>query len=186
MGHRGLSIAITVAAVAVQATSASAGAAHPFHITIAEADYNKESGTLEVALRIYNPGDLEEALGLRAGERVNLETTEGVDDLIAEYLDETLIVEDASGEKAAIEWVGKEVTVKTAWLYFEVPLPEGPEGSTFTNTLLFEVEPDQSNTMVFGRGDDRASLRFTRERRTLTLGQAEGPDDGAEAVEPGR
>ena len=178
MGNRMIFSSMIIVAMAV----APASAMHPFHITIAEADYNAESGRLEVALRIYNPGDLEEALGLRAGERVNLETTEGVDDLIAEYLDEHLIVERPDGEKAMIEWVGKEVTVKTAWLYFEIPLPEGPEGSTFTNTLLFEVEPDQANTMVFGRGDNRASLRFTSERRTLTLGEDEEPS----GEKPGR
>jgi hypothetical protein len=132
---------------------------------------------LEVAIRIYNPGDLEEALSRRVGERVDLERTEDVDEAILAYLREAIGVERADGEKPELAWVGKEVTVKTAWLYVEIPLPEGPEGATFTNTLLFEVEPDQVNTMVFGRGKDRRSLRFNRASPTHTLRRpAPGPE----------
>ena len=83
---RRLFIGPAVALAIALATPAAVAAPHPFHVTIAEADYNEESGKLEVALRIYNPGDLEEALGRRAGERVDLERTENVDDLIVAYL----------------------------------------------------------------------------------------------------
>ncbi|QDV38963.1 DUF6702 family protein [Tautonia plasticadhaerens] len=175
-----LAVSGAFAALAGAGPGSGASAAHPFHVTIAEADYDAESGMLEVALRIYNPGDLEEALGRRLGERVDLERTEDVDEAILAYLEDSLVVERPDGERAALAWVGKEVTVKTAWLYLEIPLPDGPEGATFTNSLLFEVEPDQVNTMVFGRGKDRASLRFTRDDPTHTLRRrpAPGPDDG--------
>lgn len=138
--------------------------AHPFHITLAEAEYNAETGKLEVALRIYHPTDLEEALSRRAGRRINLEKTEGADDLIMQYLRENFVIEPPGGKPAPLEWVGKEVSLKTAWLYFEVPLPGGPEGVAFRNRLLFDVERDQSNTIVFKQGERRASLRFSRER----------------------
>ncbi|WP_169977706.1 DUF6702 family protein [Tautonia rosea] len=140
--------------------------AHPFHVTIAEVEFNAEAGTLEMAIRIYNPGDLEQALGLREGERVDLEQTENVDEMILDYLRDHLIIAPAEGEPAELQWVGKEVSVKTTWLYVEAPLPDGPEGVRFTNTLLFEIEKDQANTMVFGRSRDRVSLRFTRDDPT--------------------
>lgn len=174
---RRFTIGPAVALAIALATPAAVAAAHPFHVTIAEADYNEDSGKLEVALRVYNPGDLEEALGRRSGERVDLERTENVDDLIVAYLEDALIVERPDGESTDIEWVGKEVTVKTTWLYFEIPLPGGPEGATFTNTLLFEVEPDQANTIVFDRGDERASLRFTRDEPTQTFRRPEPKPD---------
>lgn len=69
-------------------TSARAVAAHPFHVTIAEVNFNAETERLEVALRVYNPGDLEEVLGQRLGERVDLERTEEVDSAILDYLKE--------------------------------------------------------------------------------------------------
>lgn len=177
---RMLSTSGAIAGLLAVMAGAARFAPHPFHVTIAEADHDAESGNLEVALRIYNPGDLEEALGRRLGERVDLERTEDVDGAILAYLEDSIVVERPDGERAELAWVGKEVTVKTAWIYFEIPLPDGPEGATFTNTLLFEVEPDQVNTMVFGRGKDRASLRFTREDPTHTLRKrpAPRPDDG--------
>ncbi len=142
---------------------------HPYHITIAEANYNTESGKLEVALRIYQPGSLEEALSRRVGERVRLERTENIDAMIKDYLKDALIMIDPEGERAKIEWVGKEVTTKTTWLYFEIPMASGPDGYRFTNKLLFEAEQDQVNTIVFGRGRNRRSLRFTRDDSTHTL-----------------
>lgn len=150
---------------------------HPFHVTIAEVDVNAEAGTLEVAIRIYNPGDLEEAIGRKEGKKVDLEKTEDVDTLIQEYLAERFVVTRADGEPAELQWVGKEVSLKTTWLYVEIPLPDGPEGATFTNTLLFEIEADQSNTMVFGRGRDRLSLRFTRDSPSQTFRRPSSDDE---------
>ncbi|MEW4566948.1 DUF6702 family protein [Tautonia sp. JC769] len=161
--------ALAMALMTALAPASTAGAAHPFHVTIAEAEFNAEAGTLEMAIRIYNPGDLEQALGLREGERVDLERTEDVDEMILDYLRDRLVITPAGGKPAPLRWVGKEVSVKTTWLYVEAELPGGPEGASVTNTLLFEIEKDQVNTMVFGRASDRVSLRFTRDDPTHRL-----------------
>lgn len=136
--------------------------AHPFHVTMAEAEFNPESRKLEVSLRVYHPLDLEAALSRRAKEPVTLDGTPGVDEMIVDYLQEVFTIERADGAAAELEYVGKEVTLKTAWLYFEVELPEGPEGAAFRDRLLFEIEDDQANTIVFREGKKRASLRFDR------------------------
>lgn len=136
---------------------------HPFHVTMAEAEFNPESKKLEVSLRVYHPLDLEAALSKRAKKPVTLDGTTNVDDLIIEYLNESFTVERPDGTAAKLDYVGKEVTLKTAWLYFEVDLPEGPEGASFRDRLLFEVEDDQANTVVFRQGKRRASLVFNRD-----------------------
>lgn len=149
------------------------GEAHPFHITLAEVEYNERSGHLEIALRIYHPSDLETVLTRRAGRRVDLEKTENIDALIVDYLNEAFVVAPDDSEKsAALRWVGKEVSLKTVWLYFEIPLPEGPEHARITNRLLFEVEPDQVNTVNLRHGPKRTTLRFTREKPTLAISWA--------------
>lgn len=158
--------ALAMALILTLAPGSIAAEAHPFHVTIAEVEFNAEAGSLEMAIRIYNPGDLEQALGLREGERVDLEQTEKVDEMILDYLRDHLVITPPDGNPVALEWVGKEVSTKTTWLYVEAPLPDGPEGASFTNTLLFEIETDQVNTMVFGRARDRVSLRFTRDDPT--------------------
>ncbi|WP_152052552.1 DUF6702 family protein [Tautonia marina] len=159
-------LAMVVMMALASASASGSVAAHPFHVTIAEVEFNAEAGTLEMAIRIYNPGDLEQALSLREGERVNLEQTEKVDEMILDYLRDCLVITPPDGEAAELAWVGKEVSVKTTWLYVEARLPDGPEGASFTNRLLFEIEADQVNTMVFGRARDRVSLRFTRDDPT--------------------
>lgn len=161
-----MALASAPASASAPAPGSVAAEAHPFHVTIAEVEFNAEAGTLEMAIRIYNPGDLEQALSRREGERVNLEQTEKVDEMILDYLRDCLVITPPDGEPAELAWVGKEVTVKTTWLYVEARLPDGPEGAGFTNRLLFEIEADQVNTMVFGRARDRVSLRFTRDDPT--------------------
>lgn len=164
-------------------------AVHPFHITMAEAEFNEETGKLEVSLRIYHPTDLEESLSRRQGKRVSLDGTTGVDEMLLAYLEEQLTIERPDGQRAKLEWVGKEVSLKTAWLYFEVDLPGGLEGASFRNRVLFDIERDQVNTVVFRQGDKRATLRFTRaEDRRVFAWPAEEPSEqpaGPEAGNPG-
>ena len=59
-------------------------AAHPFHVSFAEVDWNSETGRLEVALKI-DPDDLEQAVRRHFGKRVDIDKKESTDS-IAEYL----------------------------------------------------------------------------------------------------
>jgi hypothetical protein len=149
--------------------SAGAAVGHPFHVSIAEAEYKPESRLLEVALRVH-PSDLEQAVRRLSGKRVVLESDEAAPQIIA-WLRRNVVVQTQDGEAAEIRWVGKEVSVKHAWLYFEVPLPGGLEGTEFTNQIFFELLSDQVNTINFREGDQKATLHFTRTRprRTLTF-----------------
>ncbi|MBW3596131.1 MAG: hypothetical protein KY475_02520 [Planctomycetes bacterium] len=145
---------------------------HPFHVSLAEAEYDAERSRLEVALRVH-PSDLEEALRRQAGKRLVLEN-DGADPHIVAWLRRNLVVETPQG-KADIEWVGKEVSVKHAWLYFEIPLSGGLENVVFTNRIFFDLLPDQVNTINFKDGGRRTTLHFTRgePRRTLSFEPAE-------------
>lgn len=162
-------ILITLFLNMAMAAAPPGAAGHPSHVTIAEAEYNPESGKLEIALRVDQPGDLEKALSSRTGNKIDLENSKNIDKIITEYLQKTFQVQHSDGRLAKLEWVGKEVTIKTAWLYFEVVLPDGLEGVEITHRMLFEVEADQANTLTIGRGADRISLRFTREAPTKVV-----------------
>ena len=93
---------------------------HPFHVSFSEADYNFESGRLEVALRVH-PADLEEVLRRRSGRRVDLDSEgeEVLDRLLSAYAAERFLVASAGGGRGKLEWVGHEVDLNHAWLYFE-------------------------------------------------------------------
>ena len=147
--------------VAASLTAAANLQAHPFHATYAEVDWNTKTMVLEVALRVQ-PEDLDRVLSLRTKRKINIEKTKGVDKLIQQYVAEVFLIEPKLKQPISIRWVGKEVSSKEAWLYFEVPRPAGIEGLKMLNRIFLEILPDQVNTVRFRHGKQRVTLRFDR------------------------
>jgi hypothetical protein len=146
--------------------------AHPYHVVFAEAEANPETEVLQVAMRVF-PEDLERALErMSERARVDLDQTEDVDELIARYLARTVLLREppAQGDEAVdaiepsvIRWVGKEVGIRHAWLYFEVEIGRpDPEGLEISLRAMFEIEPTQENTVRFRRGEERVTVRCNR------------------------
>jgi len=142
--------------------------AHTFHVSLAEAEFNRQSGDLEVALRL-SPEDLEKALGIAAGRRISLEREPNIDQRILAWLRQGLVVRAANGERREIKWVGKEIKPAVAWLYFEIPLPEGLDGAEVENRLLMNLDPRQVNTMNFRNGEFHTSLAFLKGKEMQRL-----------------
>lgn len=142
--------------------------AHPFHVSLTEAEWNPKSKKLEVAIRLH-PSDLEEALRQRTKKRISLEKTENIDELIQDYLASVFIVHEGKKKAAKIEWVGKEIDVKDAWLYVEIPLEQGPEGIEISNRAFFELLEDQVNLITIRDGKRRKSFAFTRDRASAKV-----------------
>lgn len=79
--------------------------------------------------------------------------------------------EEIEKRKSFLRWVGKEVDIRYAWLYFEICIPDGLEGLEFSNQIFFELEPNQANTINFTDGQWKGSLSFTRQEAWATLKQ---------------
>jgi len=142
--------------------------AHPFHATYTEVDWNAKNKVLEVALRVQ-PEDLDRVLSLRTKRKIDIEKTKGVDKLIQKYLTEMFLVEPKLKQPVAIRWIGKEISSKEAWLYFEIPRPQGIEGLKLLNRIFLEILPDQVNTVRVRQGRQRVTLRFDRNSRKPVL-----------------
>ncbi len=170
MFRSALTLLANVINVALIASAATA--AHPFHVSIAQAKYNAESKNLEVALRVH-PGDLETMLRRRTGKPINIDKTEKVDELIVAYLKEVFQVKPGGKEAVELKWVGKQVDVKHAWLFFECPLPEGTTDVEFSNRIFFEILSDQVNTINLEDGDYKKSLNCTKDRPSAIIRAAE-------------
>ncbi|MFH5802674.1 DUF6702 family protein [Alienimonas sp. DA493] len=169
------------------------GAVHPQHVTLAEAEWNPDSRSLEVALRI-TPAQLEEVVERHAGRAVDLDA-ESSDAAVAAWLRSAFVVvppdpdpaDDEAPAPAKLKYVGKEVGISVGWVYFEVPLPGGWEGVTIADRVRLDVEPEQHNTLVFSvtrpapkvAGPDgtprteRASYTFDRRTPAHTLRAAD-------------
>lgn len=146
----------------------SVALAHPYHTTSATAELNRDTGSLEVALRV-SPEDLEKALGYRTGRRISLDKTKDVDKLIQGYLGEVFKVEAADGKKPELEWVGREFEGTSLWLYFEFPRLGDLDGAKITQRIFLEYFARHINTAVFVDGRKRRTVQFTVEHVTRTF-----------------
>jgi hypothetical protein len=148
---------------------AERAAAHPFHVSVAEAEWNAETKRLEVAMRVA-PEDLESALTNRAETKVKLEESEDVDQQITDYLNAHFTLrtpkaeDDEEAKPLELHWLGKEISTKSAWLYFEIEAPDGVAGLELTNSMFVQEEETQINTVVVREGKQKTTLRFDNEK----------------------
>ena len=135
--------------------------AHKFYTSLAQVEYNAETGTVEVALRVF-ADDLELALTRRAGRQVRLERTKDRDRLVVEYVREKFELKNRAGQTKELRLVGVEVEREVAWLYFEAEMPEGLAGARLRDQVLFELFAKQVNVVDFKWTGGKSDLVFVR------------------------
>ncbi|MEM7154060.1 MAG: DUF6702 family protein [Myxococcota bacterium] len=141
----------------------SAGA-HPYHVSTAEAWVR--DGRLEVALKV-SPEDLQEALRRAAGKKVDIDGD--ISALIRAYLRKHFTVRGPDG-LVPMKWVGSEVEVETAWLYFEYETPGSAKGYALYSGVFFDIAPAQVNRVLVHHGTASRTLRFRPGDRPRRLG----------------
>jgi hypothetical protein len=139
--------------------AAGAAAAHKFHTSFVEAEYNTQEASLQITLRTF-PDDLENILTKRAGRSIRLDRKKESEPLLVAYLQETFQLKNAKGEISKLSWVGMDSGVDSAWLYFEAPLPGGLVGTQLRNGFLFDLYDDQINLVNIKHGDQKHALTF--------------------------
>lgn len=157
---------------------------HPFHVSLAEAQWNSDRSRLKIALRLH-PRDLDAALSESSGRRILLEkeSAENVEKLLTTYLANSIYLSASRADAMASDakpiaarrerfhWVGIENEVRYVWVYFELERPEADEPVWLTNRVIFETEPTQINTLQLLRTDPPVAVRTTRENPTEQLGE---------------
>lgn len=146
--------------------------AHPIHRSIAEADYNRETHVLQVAVRVF-ADDFETALSAHAKQKISLEKTPAaqLDAAIRAYVADRFTVKAADGKPAAQKWVGRKSkeTDNELWLYFEVPLAAGIDGVRIFHGLLAEHFRDELNSVQVRDGARKVTLVFLPTHREKTV-----------------
>lgn len=138
--------------------------AHPYHVSYAEVEHDRRRDRLEVALRV-SPEDLEKILEVRAGRRIDLDARKAadvraLDTLIRNYLRENFGVRDARGNWRPQRFVGKEISAKEVWLYFEIEVPDRMTGYELKDALFFDLQSHQVNTVILRDGSRRRTFTF--------------------------
>jgi hypothetical protein len=135
-------------------------AAHKFHTSFAEAEYNEKEASLQITLRTF-PDDLEMILNKRNGKKnVRLDRKQDAEPLLIAYLQETFQLKNAKGETLKLSWVGMDAGVDSAWLYFEARMPEGFAGAQLRNQFLFDLYDDQVNLVNVKQDERKRALTF--------------------------
>ena len=135
---------------------------HPMAVSLAEIEYNPKTESLEVALRLF-PEAWDRALA-----RFRREAKEGAADRSDEewmtaYLEANLRVweEPLPGTKSkprvSYRWVGQEEERGAVWIYFEIPWKGPIDRLMVRSTILFDIFPEQLNTVMVLRGDRQAT-----------------------------
>ncbi len=160
LGRRARRLALPLWITLTLATSA---VAHPIHRSIAEADYNQATHTLEVALRVY-ADDFEAALSARTKRKISLEKTPAaeIDALAHRYVEETFTIKTGDDAPTTLHWIGRKLkdAENELWLYFEVPLPGGVEGAKIRHAVLSDQFRDQLNSVLVRDGARKVTLVF--------------------------
>ncbi|MFM9079568.1 MAG: DUF6702 family protein [Opitutaceae bacterium] len=151
------------AAALVLLLAAAPARAHPIHTSVAEADYNAATGSLEVSLRVFID-DFEAALSVHARQRLSLGRTPAAefDAATRAYLAEKFTVLGRDGKPAALRWVGREAKPDTneLWFHFELPMPGGVEGARVHHNALGEQFPNQINSVRVREAERQVTLVF--------------------------
>lgn len=152
------------------AVQAASPALHPFHISVAEMEYNAKSKRIEVSLKLHST-DLDNALSADLGKRVDVEKDK-VDKELTKYLEGHFYLLPESAAKAEeitektplskVHFVGKELDKGWLWVYFEMELPKSDEPLALVNTVFLDRIKDQINTVSVRANAKRESMKMTR------------------------
>lgn len=136
-------------------------AAHPFHVSVCDINFNAETSAVEITHKIFLD-DLENALRNEAGRSVDLVKNIGTDEfeaLLVKYLQSNFSCA-VDGKKTTLTYVGSEIQADALWVY-----QEAVNVDTFTrvevkNTILFELFDDQTNLVHVKKNKKTKSFRL--------------------------
>ena len=143
-------------------------ASHPYHVSYAEVEWNPQTGNFEVALCVW-PADLEKAISRMSGRAIDLDAEPDVEAIYQQYVARRFRMVGPSGKVSPIRWVGAQVGLKQAWLYFVVAGDTKPGRWTIENRVFFELNKDQLNQLQIRMGPGRKLLSSTAESKPLPL-----------------
>lgn len=145
-------------------------AAHPYHVSLTEIEWNSERETFEVAMWVW-PADLEKGLAKRLRRPVDLDKEKQLDQKLAAYLETQFGVTTKDGKKLSIRWVGHEKNLKQAWLYFEVEKVTADTELTLENRIFFDLNDEQLNQVnaKLGKQEQRLTLTQSAAQQTVRI-----------------
>jgi len=149
------------AALLVALGSSPAPASHPLHSTLAEIEYQAESGSVLIRVRAFR----DDLAAATSGSSDSLPA----DSVLSSYVRERLTLSDSNGRQVSLWWQGAHQEGDMVQLELRASLSGGLRHARIRAGLLCERFPDQVNivrasydgrtvTLLFTAGDSAKSL----------------------------
>ncbi|WEK18561.1 MAG: hypothetical protein P0Y49_17365 [Candidatus Pedobacter colombiensis] len=119
---------------------------HPFYVSVTEIVHNKNTGTVQVSVRIFFD-DFEKALEKRYKTKVNIfkpADKEEVNVWVAAYIKDHLKI-SVNDKAVDLKFLGYEIEEDAAWCYFETAQVPVIKQLYVKDDILFEQHTSQSN-----------------------------------------
>lgn len=167
-------------------------AAHPFHVCIAQMEWNAESRFWEVSIRLH-PQDLERAVSQSRGKPTSIEDPDFSKHAIP-FLNKQFAIVDAPRSMAIevllekidsdqdvlarseLQWVGMEPERGWLWIHLEmIPANDSKSSdpsehsSWLVHRIFLDTIDRQENSVRVIRGKDRYSLQFQRGKEAQAM-----------------
>ena len=160
---------ITLKPLLIFLICSSSATAHDFYVSLCEINYNRETSSLEVAVKIFSD-DLEAALSARgvSENEQEADSSETNDVYIDRYLRRCIRLQ-ASDAVLNWEYLGSEAELDVVWCYLEISGIREPAELTITNKLLTDIYEEQLNIVHVNVGNHKKSLLLSLNTPTKTI-----------------
>lgn len=135
---------------------------HPYHVSVCEVVYSKESEAVQITHRIFLD-DFEEALTefTQLEDFVLLEDSLHSHQAIEQYFRKNFSIV-VNGAQSKYTYLGSEVEDDLVWCYLEVTNVASLESIEMVNTVLTEIFDDQKNLVHYKIGGEKKSFILTK------------------------
>jgi hypothetical protein len=133
---------------------------HPVHETLAEVEWNDQTGRLEVALRLHS---LDEQWLRKQNSRKRTDrvwTTE----YVQRNFRVTPLPKKRELDLAKYTWIGRQQDGAHVWWYFEIECPDKAKPKWIEQRTLFERQDNYTNRVLIMNEKPKRSMSLTRKR----------------------
>lgn len=133
--------------------------AHPFHASIAKAEYNYESKSLQVVINTFTDDVL---MALTHFQKESIKDPQTVDKFLPAYLQQHLTLQNSKGKLLPMTYIGSAAQGSTLKVYVEFFCSwKELQKTNIQYSLLFQEFDDQVNTVNIYVGSHKQTLVFT-------------------------
>lgn len=125
--------------------AAGSAAAHNFHMGLADISYNARSGNTEI-VHTYTAHDLATLLTDLYGRNLDLGQPDS-EAAIRKYVERQFYLEDASGRRLPLQWLGVKADADTVTIFQEIEGRKLAPATRIHNAVLIDFQPTQKNTV---------------------------------------